>query len=457
MSTKKTKKIFICNNCGNELPAWQGQCNMCGSWGTIKEYNVGKEDIGKSGKRVKISTPQKLIDFRAGNYQRYSTGIYEFDRVLGGGIVPGSLILLSGEPGIGKSTLITETANNIATGIGNVIYAGGEESGEQIKIRADRICKKISEKIYIYSETDLDRIIQVAMEMQPKLLIIDSIQTMHTRETDGVASGISQLRMCTNLLMNFAKENNIPIIIVAHVNKNGDLAGPKMIEHMVDTVLYFRGERDRDLRILSAVKNRFGNTEEIGAFSMGESGMTEVKDISGSLLEESDLGDEGSIISATYEGSRPVFFEIQALVTPANVGFARRTAIGIDVNRLNMMLAVLEKSVGISLINYDVYVNIVGGLKPDNTCIDLAVITAIASSYKNKGTKNRMVSIGEVGLTGNLRSVKNAEKIIYEAGRLGYVNILLPDKNISGLKKSPPEINLIKAKNVKDAIVKVLG
>ena len=369
--------------------------------------------------------------------------------MLGDGIVLGSLILISGEPGIGKSTLIVQAANHIAGTYGKVLYVSGEESEEQVKLRADRVCGKISENLYIFPETNLENVLAHCENLQPCFVIIDSIQTVYSGGIDSVAGSVSQIRTCSNLLMNFAKTKNVPVMIVAHVTKSGELAGPKTIEHMVDCVLQFNGERDRDLRVLRSLKNRFGTTEEIGAFRMGPEGMKEENDLSGSLLENPDVQEEGSLVSAIYEGSRPVFFEIQALVSPSNVGFARRTALGIDQNRLNMILAVLEKKAGISLLNYDVYVNVVGGMRPDSTATDLAVALAIFSSFRGKCAAAKTIAIGEIGLTGNLRSVRNAEKIAAEAVRLGYEKIILPKKNS---KFTLAGISIVGAENIMAAI-----
>ena len=318
------------------------------------------------------------------------------------------------------------------------------------------MCENLSDNLLIFPETNIESVLAACEQTKPKFLVIDSIQTMYSEELDNTAGSITQIRACSNLLMKYAKTNNVPIFIVAHVNKSGDLAGPKTIEHMVDCVLNFVGERDRDLRILRSVKNRFGTTEEIGAFSMGQRGMDEVRDLSGTLLESSDIREEGSVASALYEGSRPVFFEIQALVTPANVGFARRSAIGIDNNRLNMILAVLEKKVGISLLNHDVYVNVVGGLKPDGPGADLAVALAIYSSFRERTSPRRVVALGEVGLTGNLRAVRNADRIVSEAARLGYEAVILPRGNA---KVSVPnaDIDVVGAESLASAIKAFIG
>lgn len=449
---KKQKTVYICTECGNESNGWQGQCSFCGAWNSIVEQKVApapKESDDTRRRVTPLARPVPLSEVGTQNYSRIHSGSRELDRVLGDGIVLGSLILISGEPGIGKSTLIVQAANHIAGTYGKVLYVSGEESEEQVKLRADRVSGKISENLYIFPETNLENVLAHCENLQPCFVIIDSIQTVYSGGIDSVAGSVSQIRTCSNLLMNFAKTKNVPVMIVAHVTKSGELAGPKTIEHMVDCVLQFNGERDRDLRVLRSLKNRFGTTEEIGAFRMGPEGMKEENDLSGSLLENPDVQEEGSLVSAIYEGSRPVFFEIQALVSPSNVGFARRTALGIDQNRLNMILAVLEKKAGISLLNYDVYVNVVGGMRPDSTATDLAVALAIFSSFRGKCAANKTIAIGEIGLTGNLRSVRNAEKIAAEAVRLGYEKIILPKKNS---KFTLTGISIVGAENIMEAI-----
>ncbi len=449
---KKPKTVYICTECGNESNGWQGQCSFCGAWNSIVEQKVApapKESDDTRRRVTPLARPVPLSEVGTQNYSRIHSGSRELDRVLGDGIVLGSLILISGEPGIGKSTLIVQAANHIAGTYGKVLYVSGEESEEQVKLRADRVCGKISENLYIFPETNLENVLAHCENLQPCFVIIDSIQTVYSGGIDSVAGSVSQIRTCSNLLMNFAKTKNVPVMIVAHVTKSGELAGPKTIEHMVDCVLQFNGERDRDLRVLRSLKNRFGTTEEIGAFRMGPEGMKEETDLSGSLLENPDVQEEGSLVSAIYEGSRPVFFEIQALVSPSNVGFARRTALGIDQNRLNMILAVLEKKAGISLLNYDVYVNVVGGMRPDSTATDLAVALAIFSSFRGKCAAAKTIAIGEIGLTGNLRSVRNAEKIAAEAVRLGYEKIILPKKNS---KFTLAGISIVGAENIMEAI-----
>ena len=450
---KKSKTVFLCTECGNEYTAWQGQCSYCGAWNTIVEHKVAPaEESSASDTRRRLGSsarPVRLGSVGTRDYTRLSSGLSELDRVLGGGIVPGSLTLISGEPGIGKSTLIAQAAGRIADRYGSVLYVSGEESEEQVRLRADRVLGEISDSLYIYPETNIENIMAACEDIKPCFLIIDSIQTMYSASADSVAGSLTQIRECSGQLIRYAKNNDVPVFIVAHVTKSGDLAGPKTMEHMVDTVLSFSGERDRDLRIVRSFKNRFGTTDEIGAFRMTADGMIEVPDLSGSLIESSE-SEEGSVVSAVYEGSRPVFFEIQALVTRANVGFARRTAIGISQNRLNMILAVLEKKAGLSLLDYDVYVNVVGGMNTGSTSTDLAVALAIYSSFRGKTATRRVVAVGEVGLTGHLRSIPNADKIVQEAARLGYEAVILPERNA----KAPDalRIDVLGASNLRDAI-----
>ena len=443
----------MCTECGNEFTAWQGRCSYCGSWNTIVEHKVGPSEEAADDTRRRLGSdarPVRLGSVGTHEHRRMSSGLSELDRVLGGGIVPGSLTLISGEPGIGKSTLIAQVAGRIAEQSGPVLYVSGEESGEQVKLRADRVLGSISDSLYIYPETNIENIMAACDEIKPCFLIVDSIQTMYSASADSVAGSLTQIRECSGQLIRYAKNNRVPVFIVAHVTKSGELAGPKTIEHMVDTVLSFSGERDRDLRILRSFKNRFGTTDEIGAFRMTSEGMIEVPDLSGSLIESSSC-EEGSVISAVYEGSRPVFFEIQALVSRANVGFARRTAIGISQNRLSMILAVLEKKAGLNLLDYDVYVNVVGGMNTGSTSTDLAVALAIYSSFKSRASKRRAVAVGEVGLTGNLRSVPNADRIIQEAVRLGYEAVILPENNAKQYRGGA-DIKVVGAANVSDAI-----
>ena len=322
-----------------------------------------------------------------------------------------------------------------------MLYVSGEESEEQIKMRADRVCGRLPEELYILAETNIESISETCVQLDPQFLIIDSIQTMYSYELDSAPGSVSQVRACGNELMRIGKVYNIPVFIVAHVTKSGDLAGPRIVEHMVDCVLSFTGERSHEMRILRAQKNRFGTTSEIGAFEMAEQGLMEIENLSGTLLEEMEKESEGAVVTAVYEGTRPLVLEVQALTSPTNIGFARRTSIGVENSRLNMILAVLEKKMGLSLINQDVYVNIVGGIRPEGTYTDLAVALAVYSSYKGKALGSKTIALGEIGLTGDLRAVQNSEKIVKEAGKLGFERIVLPVKNAQRLRKAVSEIN----------------
>lgn len=450
---KKGKTIFVCQECGYESTQWMGKC-ICGAWNTFVEEKVvpvsAAEDVRSRG-GAEGAKPSKLKTVGTADYERIDTGIGELNRVLGGGMVKGSLVLISGEPGIGKSTIIIQTAANIAAKGAPVLYVSGEESEEQIKLRADRVCSAIPDSLYVLAETNMENVEIACDNIKPAFLIIDSIQTLYSSQLDSAPGSVSQVRMCGNQLMKLGKTKNIPIFIVAHVTKSGDLAGPKTVEHLVDCVLNFSGERDQEFRVLRSYKNRFGTTSEIGAFVMEASGLEEVQDISAKFLENREELSEGSVTTAVYEGSRPVMFEIQGLVSPANAGFARRTAVGVDNTRLSMILAVMEKIAGIQLINQDVYVNVVGGIKPEGTGTDLAAALAIYSSYKRAVPSRRTLAIGEVGLTGELRSVQNAEKIIKEAARLGYEQVIMPKRNAEKIGPSMGSCRIIGAKNIQEA------
>lgn len=451
---KKAKTVYVCQECGYESSKWVGQC-ICGAWNTMVEEKVVETPANDSRRRASAGArPSKLKEIgAAGDYIRIDTGIGELNRVLGGGLVKGSLTLISGEPGIGKSTMIIQAAANLAKSLGTVLYVSGEESEAQIKMRADRVCGTLSENLYILAETNMENIVAACDNLKPKFLIIDSIQTMYTQTLDSVPGSVSQVRDVGNQLMKLGKTGDIPVFIVAHVTKNGELAGPKIVEHLVDCVLNFTGERDHDLRILRVFKNRFGTTSEIGAFQMEEGGLREIQNLSATFLESTAVQSEGSVITAVYEGTRPVLFEIQALTAPANVGFARRTAVGVDHQRLSMILAVLEKKAGMTMINQDVYVNVVGGMRPDSTSIDLGVALAVYSSMRGVVCGKRTMAIGEVGLTGDLRSVQNAEKIVTEAVRMGYEQIILPKKNAARIDvKKLAGCTMIGAENIYQAI-----
>lgn len=454
---KKGKTIFVCQECGYESPQWMGQC-ICGAWNSFVEERVLPVDTNPAARSGAAGSkgpgggrPEPLKKVGTADYDRIDTGIGELNRVLGGGMVKGSLVLISGEPGIGKSTIIIQTAANIAASGRTVLYVSGEESEEQIKLRADRVCSSIPDSLYVLAETNLENVEAACENLKPAFLIIDSIQTLYSSQLDSAPGSVSQVRLCGNILMKVAKTNDVPVFIVAHVTKSGDLAGPKTVEHLVDCVLNFSGERDQELRVLRSYKNRFGTTSEIGAFKMEAGGLKEVRDISATFLERNEEMSEGSVTAAIYEGSRPVMFEIQALVSPANVGFARRTAVGIDNQRLSMILAVMEKIVGLQLINQDVYVNVVGGIRPEGTGTDLAAALAVYSSYKRAVPKKRTLAVGEVGLTGDLRAVQNTEKIVKEAARLGYEQVIMPVRNAEKIGRQVDGCRVIGAKNIQEA------
>lgn len=465
---KKGKTVFVCQECGYESPKWMGQC-VCGAWNSFVEEKVvefNENDNRRRGSSVKaamnsgqpgavpskVVKPTRLTEVKTADYRRMDTGIAELNRVLGGGLVKGSLTLISGEPGIGKSTIIIQAAAYIAQNYGTVLYVSGEESEEQIKMRAERVCQGNAENLFLLAETNMEVVMGVVEQLKPVFLIIDSIQTMYSEEIDAAPGSVSQVRICGNLMMRLGKSGDLPIFIVAHVTKSGELAGPKIVEHLVDTVLNFTGERNQDLRILRSYKNRFGTTSEIGAFEMSESGLTGIENLSGSFLEGLEDGTEGAMAAAIYEGTRPLLLEIQALTAPTNIGFARRTALGVDNSRLNMILAVLERKAGIPFINQDVYVNIVGGLRPEGTSTDLAVALAIYSAYRGIPGNSRTLAMGEIGLTGDLRPIQNADKIVKEAARMGFTRVILPRKNQEKIKDQIGGIRLIGVTNIKEAI-----
>ena len=451
---KKAKTVYVCQECGYESPKWMGQC-ICGAWNSFVEEKVlpdVKEDTRRRASSAEAK-PSELRSVGTINYERIDTGIGELNRVLGGGMVKGSLTLISGEPGIGKSTIIIQTAANIASRGLTVLYVSGEESEEQIKLRADRVCKSIPESLYVLAETNMENVEVACENVKPDFLIIDSIQTMYSDQLDSAPGSISQVRQIGNQLMRLGKTGDIPIFIVAHVTKSGDLAGPKTVEHLVDCVLNFTGERDQELRVLRSYKNRFGTTSEIGAFMMEGTGLTEVTDISATFLENREEKTEGSVTTAIYEGSRPVMFEIQSLVTPASgMGFSRRTSVGIDNTRLSMIIAVMEKKMGLPLGGQDVYVNVVGGIRPEGTGTDIAVALAIYSSFKRIAPSVRTLALGEVGLTGDLRPVRNAEKIVKEAARLGYEQIIMPVSNADKFHGQVDGCRIIGVKDIRQAV-----
>ncbi|MFO7445498.1 MAG: DNA repair protein RadA [Ignavibacteriaceae bacterium] len=449
----KTKIKYICSNCGYESLRWLGKCPECDSWNSFTEEIV---ETSKKSRRdgqglinnVSIST---IKDISATEEDRIKTEINEFDRVLGGGLMPGSVILLGGDPGIGKSTLAMQAAANIKE---KVLYVTGEESSKQIKIRATRL-KISSDTFFVLAETDLNTIIAAINNLSPAVVVVDSIQTVYRSELENSPGTITQIRECASLLMEEAKKKHYSVIIVGHVTKEGMIAGPKILEHMVDTVIQFEGESHHSFRILRAQKNRFGSTNEIGIFEMRENGLTEVKNPSELFLSERDREVSGSVVTSSMEGTRPILLEVQALVTPSNYGNPQRVATGFDYRRLSILLAVLEKRAAYRLSANNVFLNMAGGVKIDEPAVDLAVCCSIASSLLDKAADNQTVVIGEVGLGGEVRSVGNIEKRIQEAEKLGFNRIIIPKNNLKGLK-SDGKIKIIGVENLVDAVNQVL-
>ena len=445
----KAKTIFVCSECGNESPKWLGKCPACNSWNTFYEQKIEKyTEENKIEKKIN-NTPKPLNTYIGQEANRTSTGYSELDRVLGGGLVKGSLILLGGEPGIGKSTLILQLCEKVQ-GEGKVLYVSGEESAEQIKLRADRLDVK-SEELMFLGETDIDIVKEAISEMQPKLVIIDSIQTMYSDEITAAAGSVSQVREITAQIMRVCKAQQITTIIIGHVTKDGNIAGPRVLEHMVDTVLYLEGERYFSYRILRGVKNRFGSTNEIGMFEMRGEGMCEITNPSDVLISEREDNPPGSCIVSCMEGTRSMLVELQALTSQSIFGYPKRTANGIDYNRLALLIAVLEKRAGLNLGNQDVYLNVVGGLKINEPSIDLGILMVTASSFKNKPIEKGVAIMGEVGLTGEVRRINMIEKRLKEAEKLGFKKCIIPESNKKGLKENF-KLDIIGVKDVNEAM-----
>ncbi|WP_431125082.1 DNA repair protein RadA [Flagellimonas flava] len=439
----KTKTAFFCQNCGAQYPKWVGQCSSCKQWNTIVEEVVQKEEKRSwktdSGTSKKVSRPLKIAEITNKKELRLDSKDQEFNRVLGGGIVPGSLILLGGEPGIGKSTLLLQIALKLNY---KTLYVSGEESQKQIKMRADRIHPN-SENCYILTETKTQNIFQQISALEPDLLVIDSIQTLHTDYIESAAGSISQIRECTAELIKFAKESNTPVILVGHITKDGTIAGPKILEHMVDTVLQFEGDRNYVYRILRSLKNRFGSTAELGIYEMQGSGLREVNNPSEVLISKNEEDLSGTAIAATVEGMRPLLIEIQALVSTAVYGTPQRSGTGFNAKRLNMLLAVLEKRAGFKLGAKDVFLNITGGISVDDPAIDLAVVAAILSSNSDISIEKGVCFAAEVGLAGEIRPVQRVDQRILEAEKLGFNKIYVSKNNKIGLKSTAIQIQLV--------------
>ena len=454
----KSKTVFFCQECGFESAKWMGQCPACKAWNTFVEEPTapkGSRASKASPKEIAAAVPTKLSQVSLQSQPRTLTGIEELDRVLGGGIVKGSLVLVGGDPGIGKSTLLLQMCRQLAQKSVSLLYISGEESLQQIKMRAQRL-GDFEKDIMMLCETDLDIVEGVVRKYKPDIVIIDSIQTMYRQEIASAPGSVSQVRESTGVLMQMAKGLNITIFIVGHVTKEGVVAGPRVLEHMVDTVLYFEGDRHASYRILRAVKNRFGSTNEIGVFEMGNDGLTQVPNPSEYMLNGRPQEASGSVVSCAMEGTRPILIEVQALVCRTNFNMPRRTAAGIDYNRVNLLMAVLEKRLGLALDNCDCYVNIAGGMRLNEPAVDLAIVCAIISSYKNFAVSPKTIMFGEVGLTGEVRAVNMVEQRVAEAKKLGFSMCLVPDvnqKNVSGISG----ITVIGIRTVRDILKYIEG
>jgi DNA repair protein radA len=456
----KVKSKYVCQNCGYENPKWLGKCPECLQWNTFVEEIEEKmtprqESLAKQASRS-TSRPVSINSIAPKREERFSTSIPELDRVLGGGVIPGSLVLVGGDPGIGKSTLLLQVSNNVAETGKKVIYISGEESENQIKMRAKRL-KISSDNLYIYTENNLAAIELQIAEVEPDMVIVDSIQTMISPEINSAPGTISQIKEGTSKFMKISKSKSISTFIVGHVTKEGALAGPKLLEHMVDTVLYFEGERYNTYRLLRAVKNRFGSTNELGVFEMKSDGLVELENPSKVLIAEKPNDVSGSVIVSTVEGTRSMLLELQALVAPTNFGYPRRTTTGVDNNRVALILAVLEKVIGMQVQSQDVFVNIIGGLRINEPSMDLGIALAIASSFRNIPVDASVVVTGEIGLTGELRTVSFIEKRIMECEKLGFKKMVIPKGNYLEEFKKDYRIELVPVYNLRQAIREVLG
>ncbi len=447
----KAKTIFFCKNCGNETPKWMGRCPGCGAFNTMEEHiekptTPGRPNVSHVGSDRK---PQNICEVDSVDEIRFCTGMGELDRVLGGGAVVGSLVLVGGAPGIGKSTLLLQICNQLCKER-RVLYVSGEESERQLKLRAQRLGVAPTE-LYILSETRLSDILEATEETKPDILIVDSIQTLYTEENESAPGSISQVKDCTMTMMHLSKQQGITIFVVGHINKDGNIAGPKVLEHMVDCVLYFEGDTNSSYRLLRAAKNRFGSTNEIGVFEMADTGLIEVPNPSQMLLQGRPEGASGTCVSCVMEGTRPILAEVQALVSKTSFNVPRRTADGFDFNRAALLLAVAEKRAGMKLNMFDAYINVIGGLQLDEPGADLPVILAVASSYMDKVIADDLVAIGEVGLTGEIRSVSNLNQRLAEVARLGFKQCIIP-RNGSDKIEIPEGLTVYRVRNLREAI-----
>lgn len=452
----KMKSKFVCQECGYESPKWMGKCPSCSSWNTMAEEVErtvrGTRQMSPLRQQEK---PMPITQIKSSDEPRIRTGMQELNRVLGGGVVPGSLILVGGDPGIGKSTLLLQLSSALAASGQKALYISGEESIKQTKLRADRLGVASSD-LFVLCETNMELIEEAIKEIEPDFLVIDSIQTVYHPAVTSAPGSVSQVRECTSWFMRIAKGMGIATVLVGHVTKEGAIAGPRLLEHMVDCVLYFEGERHNTYRVLRAVKNRFGSTNEIGIFEMKETGLREVENPSEWFLSERPLGVSGSIVVASMEGTRPVLVELQALVSATNFPSPRRMATGIDHNRLSLIIAVLEKRMGMFLQSQDAYVNVAGGVKLDEPAVDLAIAVAIASSFRDQPTRPEDVVFGEIGLTGEVRAVSRIEQRVMEAKKLGFKRVIVPENSLKGWRH-PTDIKIIGVNTVLDALDAALG
>ena len=457
MPKDKLKTIYVCNQCGETSPRWMGRCPSCGAWNTMTEDVVAEptKSSSRAAAPVRVTgqtslTPQKLKNISTTEEKsRIVTGISELDRVLGGGIVIGSVTLIGGEPGIGKSTLLLQICNSLCADR-SVLYVSGEESERQLKLRAERL-GVAPESLFVLSETRLSDILEAAVETKPDILIVDSIQTLYNEENDSSPGSVSQVKDCTMSMMQLSKSNGITVFVVGHINKDGNIAGPKVLEHMVDCVLYFEGDPNSSYRLLRAAKNRFGSTNEIGVFEMQDSGLTEVPNPSQMLLEGRPEGASGTCVSCVMEGTRPVLAEVQALVAKTMLNVPRRVSDGFDFNRAVLMLAVMEKRAGMKMSMFDAYVNVIGGLRLDEPGADLPVVLALASSYRDQCIPDDLVAVGEVGMTGEIRSVSHMNQRLAEISRLGFKKCMIPRGGSEKLD-IPEGLTVYRVKNIREAI-----
>ena len=454
MAAKGSKTVYFCQECGNESPKWLGQCPVCGAWNSFVEEVVEKTS-SKAQREKRDVRPTHLSEIISSDEKRISSGMPELDRVLGGGIVQGSMVLVGGDPGIGKSTLLLQVCRNLCSRKVDVLYVSGEESLQQIKIRADRM-GTFDDQLSLLCETNLDIIRSVIDRNRPRVLVIDSIQTMYSESVGSAPGSVSQVRESTAVLMQIAKGMNITVFIVGHVTKEGLVAGPRVLEHMVDTVLYFEGDRHAAYRVLRGVKNRFGSTDEIGVFEMCQNGLQEVANPSAFMLNGKPRGASGSVVACSIEGTRPILVEIQALVCHSNFNMPRRTAAGCDYNRVNLLMAVIEKRAGLRLAESDAYINIAGGIRMNEPAVDLGIVLAIISSYKEMPVPDDLICFGEVGLSGEVRAVNLAEQRIAEAAKLGFSRVIMPKVNLSGIRGKYSQLDLVGVENVQEAMRAIL-